>query len=395
MKSIRSWNLAAALCLVLLGCDSGNDSSGDGSADAGSGGDDAQDAGTTDGGSQPVPVTGVSGFAATSSNGIATTTGGGSSAPTVVTSCSALKTYLEDSTARVVQVPEGKTLDCRTSGSSVMACQISCGTSDPSKVYWRIPVGTQTCADLGGGTLVSRTRNEITIRVNSNKTLIGAGRGATLQGVSLVLSGKSNVIIRNLTISEINPSLVEAGDGVTVDSSNHVWIDHCKFSMISDGYFDIKSSKGVTVSWNHIVGKNAYVCGGQHHYISLVDASTVTYHHNFFDTTSGRNPKVTGASQVHLFANYYKDVTYFCLSAGTGSAALVEGNYFEDSRYPHWSEGGSIEARANSYVGTSSSSSQKRDAGANVFDPPYSYSLETTNDVPSIVTAGAGPRALQ
>lgn len=339
---------------------------------------------------------GVNGFAATSVSGLSTTTGGGTATPTVVSSCSALKSALEDATARVVQVASGTTLDCRTSPVTIQACQIACGTSDTTagKVYWRVPVGTQTCADLGGGTLVNRTTNAITVNVNSNKTLIGAGTGATLKGVSLNISGKSNIIVRNLTISEINPSLVEAGDGLTVNNSHHVWIDHNRFSMISDGYFDIKSSNAVTVSYNHIVGANSYVCGGKHHYISLVDASTVTYHHNFFDGTSGRNPKSTGATQVHLYNNYYKNVSYFCLSAATGVAALVESNYYENSRYPHWSEGGQIEAKGNQYVGTSADASQKRDNNADVFTPSYSYSLDSVSGIPASVVASAGPRQL-
>ncbi len=333
----------------------------------------------------------VSGFASVYSHGMNTTTGGGAATPTVVTSCNELEYALEDSTARVVEIPSGTTLDCRTSGTNLQACEIDCGGWDPGKVFWRVPVGNQTCDDLGGGTLVWKTRYDRRIDINSNKTLVGAGSGATLEGVSLSVNNVSNVIIRNLTISEVNPDLVEAGDGVGLENAHHVWIDHCRFSMISDGYFDIRNSDSVTVSWNHIVGKNPYVCGGQHHYIGFADSSTVTYHHNYFDAPSGRNPKVTGSSDVHVYNNYYKDVSYFCLSAATGGEALVEGNLYDDSRYPHWSEGGSIEANANVYLGTSADDGQKRDGGANVFSPAYTYSLDNANDLPTIVTSGVGP----
>jgi pectate lyase len=337
---------------------------------------------------------GVSGFASLPSDGIATTTGGGSAAPSLAADCASLKALLEDAVPRVVQVPAGATLDCRTANRPQPACQLDCGSGDPGKVYWRVPVPGQTCADLGGGTLVTRTRNDFRIHVRSNKTLVGAGAGAVLQGVSFDLSGESNVIVRNVTISEVNPSLVEAGDGLTINDAHHVWIDHSRFSMISDGYFDIQRSRAVTVSWSHLDGRNPFVCGGQHHYVSLVDASQVTYHHDFFDHTSGRNPKVTGASLVHLFNDYYLDVTYFCLSAATGSSALVEDNVFQDSRYPQWSEGGLIEADDDLYLGTSADAGQRRDDNADVAPPAYHYTLDAPSSVPAIVTAGAGPRAL-
>jgi pectate lyase len=271
-------------------------------------------------------------------------------------------------------------------------------------VFWRVPVGDQTCtslADFNGdgtldvpaGTMVNKTRSDFAINVNSNKTLRGAGSGATLKGVSLNIDSRSNVIVRNLTFTQVNPDLIEAGDGITINSSHHVWVDHCAFSMISDGYLDIRyGSSAVTVSHNRIDGANSYVCGGQHNFVSLVSDSSVTYHHNVFDRVGGRNPKVTGTSQVHLYSNYYLGVSYFCASSGAGAALLVEGNYYQDSRYPHWAEGGSIEARGNQYGGTTSSAG--RDDNADVFNPPYTYQIDTVSSLPQTLTGVAGPRAL-
>jgi pectate lyase len=293
----------------------------------------------------------------------------------------------------VVQLASGSTLDCRTPGTTLQACEIPCGGSS-SQVFWRVPVGSQTCADLGGGYLVNKTHNEYPININSNKTLVGLGSGATLKGVTLGINGKSNIIVRNVTLSEVNPSLIEAGDGIGVNNSHHVWVDHVKFSMVSDGYFDIRSSQAVTVSYSHIDGVNSYACSGKHPYVALVDASDVTLHHNYFDNSYGRNPKVTGASRVHLYSNYYTGIDYFCSSFGTSSQGLVQGNYFNDSRYPHWSEGGSIEATGNVYAGKSADANQKRDGGANVFDPPYSYSVDNASNLPSTIPSLVGPHSL-
>jgi pectate lyase len=267
-------------------------------------------------------------------------------------------------------------------------------------VFWRLPVTGQTCttlADFNGdgtldvpaGTLVNKTRSDYTINVRSNKTLLGAGSGATLLGVSLNIQSQSNIIVRNIALRQINPDLIEAGDGLTINTAHHIWIDHCSFSMISDGFMDIRyTSSAITVSYNHIDGRNSYVCGGQHNFISLVSDSDVTYDHNYFDHVGGRNPKVTGVSRVHLYDNYYDSVSYFCASSGTSSQLLVQNNYYYNSRYPHWNEGGIIEASGNVYAGTTSTSG--RDTNGDAFTPPYSYSLSSASTLNTSVPAGAG-----
>jgi pectate lyase len=209
-------------------------------------------------------------------------------------------------------------------------------------------------------------------------------------GVSLDIQDQSNVIVQNLKITEVNPDLIEAGDGITINASHHVWIDHCELSMISDGYLDIRyGSSAVTVSHTRLVGQNPYVCGGQHHYVSLVSDAQATFAHNHFDHSSGRNPKVSDDSEVHLFSNFYEGVSYFCASAGAGAELLAEGNFYLDSRYPHWADGGSVEASGNQYAGTTSS--EHRDSNAAVFEPPYAYELVPVDSLPDTVPMAAGP----
>lgn len=112
---------------------------------------------------------------------------------------------------------------------------------------------------------------------------------------------------------------------------------------------------------------------------------------------SGRNPKIDGsASRVHLFNNFWKNVTYFSIGVGDYAQTKVEGNYFENAAKPHWDTGnGLIDADipSNRYTGISASDPDK-DSGSTVFSDInlYSYSLESANDVPGIVDQGAGPK---
>lgn len=344
---------------------------------------------------------GPDGFAAQSGpDGLATTTGGGNAAPIVVTSCGALTNALQSASAAVVHIPAGTTIDCRTSARSQSACAVSCPSyQDPGKSTYRIPVGTQTCKELGSTseTRYNRTRNESRIQVASNKTLLGLGSTSKIVGATLNLSKVKNVIIRNLSIAEINPGLVEGGDGITLDGSSHVWIDHVRFSMISDGHVDIQNSRNVTLSWNRFDGLNPAVCGNQHHYTNAVTNSQVTLHHNFWNKASGRNPKLDGtATRAHLYNNYWLDISYFAINASNGAQGKVEGNYFANSARPHWDAGNGLldaPSAANRYTGISATDPY-RNSGARVFGDIvlYPYTLDAVDGVPAQVSAGAGAR---
>ncbi|QYF93205.1 RICIN domain-containing protein [Massilia sp. PAMC28688] len=341
------------------------------------------------------------GFAAQSGpDGLSTTTGGGSATPVTVGSCSALASALQSASPAVIQVAAGATIDCRTAARSQSACAISCPSyQDPGKTFYRVPVGTQTCKQLGSATDArhARTRNETTIKVASNKTLVGLSSGSRIIGASFNLGNARNVIIRNLAIEHVNPGLIEAGDGITLNQSSHVWIDHVRFSMISDGHVDIQNSKNVTLSWNRFDGLNPAVCGGKHHYTNAIADSQVTLHHNFWNKPSGRNPKLDGAAtRVHLYNNYWLDVTYFAINANNGAQARIDGNFFANTVRPHWAEaGGMLDANlaSNRYTGVSASDPYRHTGARALADVAmYAYRLDPVDKLPAQVGAGAGPR---
>ncbi len=341
------------------------------------------------------------GFASQSGpDGLASTTGGGAAAPVTVSTCSALVNALQASGPAVVQIAAGTAIDCRTPARTQGACAISCPSNqDPGKITYRIPVGTQTCKELGAAseTRVSRSRNEISIKVASNKTLLGMDRYAAIRGATLNLSNARNVIIRNLSIENVNPGLVEAGDGITLSNASHVWIDHVRFSLISDGHVDIDNSNNVTLSWNRFEGANPAVCGNQHFYTNMVLDAQVTFHHNFWHKAAGRNPKLDGgATRAHLYNNYWLDIPYFAINASNWAQAKVEGNYFANASRPHWNAGlGLIDAPlwSNRYTGVSATDPY-RHTGDSVFSGMalHPYALDKVDDIPARLSAGTGPR---
>lgn len=258
------------------------------------------------------------------------------------------------------------------------------------------PVTVTTASALisnmqASGSRVIRVSGTISLsgmqKVAANKTIIGAGSTATITGGGLNVSRVSNVIIRNLNIKN------SSDDGINVEYSTRVWIDHNSFNNEYDGAVDIKrASDYVTVSWNRFFSHNKVALLGHSDDNGAEDTGKlrVTYHNNYFDGTNQRHPRVRFGNPVHVFNNYYRGIGSYGVASTCGAGVLVEGNYFENVSDPfHRGEGsspvGSLVARNNYFVNSGSGQT-----GGSVASIPYSYTLDAASGVKSIVTSGAG-----
>lgn len=172
---------------------------------------------------------------------------------------------------------------------------------------------------------------------NMNITIEGIGEDATFNGFGMLIRNCSNVEIRNIGIINF------MDDGISIDTENsNLWLHNNDFFYGSaggdadqakgDGSLDIKKSQYITVSYNHFW--DAGKC-------CLLDASVgtasnyITYHHNWFDHSDSRHPRVRNASAVHVYNNYYDGVSKYGIgAAGGGSSVFSEGNYFRNTKYP-------------------------------------------------------------
>jgi pectate lyase len=228
-------------------------------------------------------------------------------------------------------------------------------------------------------------------KVASDKTIIGLGSNSGISGGGLnMTNGVKNIIIRNMKF--INAS----DDSITLQESvHHVWIDHCELSNGYDGLLDIKrGSDFVTVSWNRFHSHDKTMLLGHDDGNSAQDLGhlRVTYHHNWFDGSVQRNPRVRFAEPVHVFNNYYIGNTGYGVASTMNAGVLVEGNYFENVQNPTViqtgdSDTGRLVQRNNVFV----NSGAPQTAGS-VSEPStyYSYTLDNPANVKSIVMAGAG-----
>ena len=227
-------------------------------------------------------------------------------------------------------------------------------------------------------------------KVSSNKSILGVGSGSGLSGGGLNLSGVSNVVIRNLVFRNADD------DSINVQESAHnIWIDHNDLSNGHDGLVDIKrGSDFVTVSWNHFHNHDKTALLGHDDGNGSQDIGhlRVTYHHNWFDGTTQRHPRVRFGNPVHVYNNYYNGNSGYGVASTCNAGVLVERNYFENVPHPTVTQTGDSPSGnlrvINNYL-VNSGTEQVRN-GASVAAVPYPYTPDANNKVKSIVTAGAG-----
>jgi pectate lyase len=330
-------------------------------------------------------------------------TGGGSGVPVLITTIPEFADWLSDDTPRVLVFPEGE-FDFRTTGDETPmqpTCRTPCAGG--GEVY-TVLVGDATC----DAELVDRPRNERRLRVGSNKTVVGLGRGAQLRGVSFDLAASANVIFRNLAIYDVNRDMIEAGDALDFTAVDGVWADHLTFKWISDGFTDSRpGSRGVTVSWSRYDGVNDLACGDRHPRAAQLADTEATFHHNLFVDVNARSPEFDHAlSRGHLFNNVMSNNAEFAVGAVCGAQILLEGNSFDNVAIPTLRTDcaenpgllGYIDAPPGSNLydedvgrhrrGDNDSTDEPNDP--EVFTPTYDYELHAARDAAPLVTSRAG-----
>ena len=302
---------------------------------------------------------------------------------------------------------------CNTSGSPIGFAAINAwGENGTTGGAGGPKVEVDTAAELTSaisqsGPLQICVKGTITLSgmvgVTSDKTIVGVGANAAITGGGFTIglptddnvtsppaNAIHNIIIRNLSFSQ------SPDDGINVQMfSHHVWIDHNDLCCGYDGLVDIKrGSSYITVSWNHTHNhtKNMLLGHADNNGPQDIGRLKVTYHHNWFDQTPQRNPRVRFGEPVHVFNNYYLHNTDIGVACQADAGCLVEANYFENTEVTvsnHYAgPTGRCVARNNVLVGESGAP----DCSGSVQEATtyYSYSTDDPNSVKAIVMAGAG-----
>ena len=299
---------------------------------------------------------------------------------------------------------------------------------------------TDPAVTEGGDLVISGSSDSK--RYSAGLTIEGIGADATLNGFGVRLKNVSNVEVRNIGFMNCNSS--EGDDCGLQQDNDHIWVHNCDFfygdagsdadQAKGDGALDCKKSTYITFSYNH------FYDNGKCNLLGLSEGTTddlyVTYHHNWYDHSDSRHPRVRYYS-AHVYNNYYDGNAKYGIGATMGASIFSENNYFRNCKYPMLTsmqgsdvaggntptfskeDGGTIKSYGNYMEGQNGyityqtdnvefdayeASSREEQVPASVtskkggntynnFDTSskmYAYTPDVAADVPSIVTAKAG-----
>ncbi|MFI1067508.1 pectinesterase family protein [Streptomyces spororaveus] len=224
----------------------------------------------------------------------------------------------------------------------------------------KVPSGAQEHARRAAQ---ARQAARMVFTVPARTTVIGVpGTGAGITGGSLVVKNADNVIIRNLSLTDVRDCFPQwdptdgstgnwnsAYDAVSLRGATHVWVDHNSFSdaphpdsanpvrfgreyQVHDGALDITNASDLVT-----VGYNSFSNHDKTMLIGSSDKDTklrVTLHHNVFRGIVQRAP-LARVGQIHLYDNSY-DTTpsegyahSYSINSRAGAQVVAQNNHWK------------------------------------------------------------------
>lgn len=190
-----------------------------------------------------------------------------------------------------------------------------------------------TTTDCGVDGLTSEV--SLDVKETTDKTFEGVGNDASFKGFGITSNKSSNIVIRNLSFNWFYEDAVS----LKGPSTNN-WVTNNTFNIgqdrggdksKGDGSTDTKDATTYfTISYNHYI-KSAKC--------SLAGATTSegfhvgTYHHNWYDHSSSRHPRVRAGS-IHVYNNFFDNNSTYGSAAGHKSSLLIQNNYYENVKRP-------------------------------------------------------------
>ncbi|WP_178841774.1 right-handed parallel beta-helix repeat-containing protein [uncultured Treponema sp.] len=199
------------------------------------------------------------------------------------------------------------------------------------RIIGKLTLDGLSCSDMSSAYALG-------VKEASYVTIEGVGDDATM--AAGVAAFKSDYVeIANLGLMKWGGG--KDGDGVSLKESTYVWVHNNDYyygdagsdadQAKGDGSMDLKDdSQHVTISYNHFVdsGKMS-LCGMK----SESGANYITYHHNWFDHSDSRHPRIRTMS-VHVYNNYFDGNAKYGVGVTSGGNAFVEGNFFRNAHDP-------------------------------------------------------------
>lgn len=170
-------------------------------------------------------------------------------------------------------------------------------------------------------------------------TIEGVGNDAVADGWGIRFKGARYAELSNMGF--MNCSSGEGDDVGLQQDNEHIWVHNCDMfygnagsdadQVKGDGALDCKKSNYVTFSYNH------FWDNGKSNLLGLSEGASdkyyITYHHNWYDHSDSRHPRVRYYS-AHIYNNYYDGNAKYGAGSTLGSSLFVENNYFRNTNKP-------------------------------------------------------------
>ncbi|KAE8736846.1 hypothetical protein FOCC_FOCC017696 [Frankliniella occidentalis] len=179
------------------------------------------------------------------------------------------------------------------------------------------------CADSNAGQKALPLYNACSGKTSTSTVRSTNGLGV-IKGKGLRLTGSSNVIIRDITISDINPQVIWGGDAIVFNKATNIWIHKCTIRNIGRQHLVsyVQENTGITVSSCLFDGTTDYsaYCDGTHYWLWLFWGTR--------DEVTLINNRVVNKSLIHLVGNEMDTNPHLGIQSQVGGYILAEGNKF-------------------------------------------------------------------
>ncbi|GMN42643.1 hypothetical protein TIFTF001_011846 [Ficus carica] len=181
--------------------------------------------------------------------------------------------------------------------------------------------------------------------MNSFKTIDGRGASVHISGgPCITIHYASNIIIHGLHIHDCKPGpsgiirdspshaghwLVSDGDGVSIFTSRHIWVDHCSLSNCRDGLIDaIHGSTAITISNNYFTHHDkVMLLGHSDSYTQDKDMQATIAFNHFGEGLVQRMPRCRHG-YFHVVNNDYTHWEMYAIGGSASPTINSQGNRF-------------------------------------------------------------------
>ncbi|MBR5698783.1 MAG: chromophore lyase [Prevotella sp.] len=201
--------------------------------------------------------------------------------------------------------------------------------------------------ETSGYVYVQDTKN-LTIYGLPGSAMVNTNRTEKAKTGIMLIKRCQNLIMRNMTFKSAGAYDIDANDNLTLQSSEHIWIDHCDFQDGVDGNFDCNNQANyVSVTWcrfRYLIEPKAGGSGGSndHRFSNLWGGSDTASDEGCLNTTFAccwwdegcreRMPRIRFGKVHVLNCLYSTTLANYCVGVGYRSNVYIEKCAFTSSK---------------------------------------------------------------